>query len=254
MKMSGNGCTIMRMRRCHGTIRQYLGDTDTWSGRCLRQVNSPWVLTALSATVCILKFPWVYACSCTVNTYASVCFKHPTLIHCLSVCRHAAADSTVIKLSLRRGNSALFKRLPFPPYTKNNNYSTILVNHKPPAWRDQKGEAFQRAARTGPPQGRITDRTVPLCLSGVIGHMLEWSWLAILYCTIGRRRGEEKKGKEERRREEESGWEERSGEEMKGKESRAQKMRGEERRREEARGTEMRGAKRAEEKKGKEQK
>lgn len=218
MKMSGNGCTIMRMRRCHGTIRQYLGDMDIWSGWCLRQVNSPWVLTALSATVCMLKFPWVYACSCTVNTYASVCFKPPTLIHRPSVCRHAAADSTVIKLSLRRGNSALFKRLPFPPYTKNNNYSTILVNHKPPAWRDQKGEAFQRAARTGPPQGRITDRTVPLCLSGVIGHMLEWSWLAMLYCTIGRRRGEEK-------REEETGWEE-----MKGKETRAQKMRGEERR------------------------
>lgn len=28
---------------------------------------------------------------------------------------------------------AVFKRLPFfPPYTKNNNYSTISVNHKPP--------------------------------------------------------------------------------------------------------------------------
>lgn len=24
----------------------------------------------------------------------------------------------------------------------------------------------------GPPRGRITGRTVPLCLSGVIGHML----------------------------------------------------------------------------------
>lgn len=57
-----------------------------------------------------------------------------------------------------------------------------------PARGDQKGEAFQRHARTGPPRGRITDRAVPLCLSGLIGHMLEWSWLPILLCTVGRRR------------------------------------------------------------------
>lgn len=105
-----------------------------------------------------------------------MCVRYPS--SSAPVCRHVAASSTVIKLSQRQENSALFKWVLFPPYTKNNNYFTILVNHKPPC-RDQKGEAFQRAPRTGPPKGRITDRTVSLCLSGLIGHMLEWSWLVI---------------------------------------------------------------------------
>ncbi len=147
---------------------------------CLR-----WSLSANSAfpaCVCILKFPWAYACACTINTYVCVflCVSHspPSSCSCVSACSSQQHCNQTITA---QGNSALFKRLLFPPYTKNNNYSTILVNHKPPCrLRDQKGEAFQRDARTGPPQGRITDRTVPLCLSGLIGHMLEWSWLAIL--------------------------------------------------------------------------
>lgn len=80
--------------------------------------------------------------------------------HPAPVCWHAAASSTVIKLSRHRGNSAPFKRLLPPSPTnplvpKNNNYTTILVNHKPPVPHDQrKGRRrFRSGGRTGPPAG-----------------------------------------------------------------------------------------------------
>lgn len=100
---------------------------------CLSQLTQ---LPALRVCVCTLKFPCAHAWFCTVNTYVCVCVLW---VLCVSVsppapvCRHAAASSTVIKLSRHRGialssSGSCF----FPPYTKNNNYSTILVNHKPP--------------------------------------------------------------------------------------------------------------------------
>lgn len=61
-----------------------------------------------------------------------------------------------------------------PPTLKTIITPAFLVNHKPPLrLRSEEGEPFQRDARTGPPWGRITDRMVLLCLSGLIGHMLE---------------------------------------------------------------------------------
>lgn len=68
--------------------------------------------------------------------------------------------------------------LPFPPCTKNNNYSTAFflpLFSKPqtaPHGMIRRERRSSAALGQGPPRGRITGRTVPLCLSGVIGHML----------------------------------------------------------------------------------
>lgn len=91
--------------------------------------------------------------------------------------------------------------LPFPPCTKNNNYSTAFflpLFSKPqtaPHGMIRRERRSSAALGQGPPRGRITGRTVPLCLSGVIGHMLrvELASDAALY------RGEvDREGEEER--------------------------------------------------------
>lgn len=92
-------------------------------------------LPAFPAFMCILKFTWMYACSCTVNTYVCVCFcecvSPPSLSSrsCVLACDSQQHCNQTITA---QGNSALFKQLLFPPLHQNNNYSTILVNHKPP--------------------------------------------------------------------------------------------------------------------------
>lgn len=84
-------------------------------------------------SVCVYRFPWVYAYSCTVNTYVCVCFcvyassPLPTGSCVLACGSQQHCNQTITA----QGNSALFKQLLFPPLHQNNNYSTILVNHKP---------------------------------------------------------------------------------------------------------------------------
>lgn len=134
--MAGNGCTIIRMW-CHGTIRQCLGAGHLkWlmlaTGKqrkresgCLSVLT---VLPAFPACVCILKFPWAYACLCTVNTYERVflCVSVSLPPTPPPVCRHAAASSTVIKLSWRRGIALSSSGSCFPLTPK-----TIIT---PPFW------------------------------------------------------------------------------------------------------------------------
>lgn len=147
-------------------------------------ISSPLLLKALFLD-CLSVFLKFLQGSCTVNIYCTCVLACCSQQHC-------------IQASIPQGEVCSLQAAPVAPlsYTTNNNDSTILVNRKPPRC-NQKREAFQRDARTGPPRGRITGRTVPLCLSGLIGHMPEWSWLANTV-TYRREEEERRRGEQEK--------------------------------------------------------